>query len=322
LFRHILARLAMLVFVLLGVTVLVFMILYSAPGDPAQMILGQNAQQEEIDALRNELGLNDPLLVQLGRYLSNILRGDFGKSYISKGPVLQEVLSRYPTTFLLAFFSVAWMVLLGIPVGIISATKQYSAIDNISMGIALLGVSMPTFWIGMLLVLWFSLKLGWFPSGGWYGPIYWILPSFSVGFHSVALIARMTRSSMLEVIRQDYIRTARAKGQTEGKVIIHHALRNALLPIVTVIGLQLGVQLGGAMVTESVFSIPGLGSYLLSSIKGRDYPAVMGGVLCIAFTFAIINLGVDILYAFIDPRIKAQYKRSKPKKLSARRSVA
>lgn len=315
--KHILKRLLLMVPVLLAVVVLVFVVLHLSPGDPSHVILGEGAKPEEYEALRDELGLNDPIFVQLGAYLLNLVKGDLGVSYISRNPVLPEVLSRYPTTMILASFSVLWMVIIGVPVGIISATKQYSIFDKVSMGTSLIGVSMPTFWTGMLLVLWFALGLRLFPSGGWYGPIYWVLPSFSIGFHTAAIIARMTRSSILEVIRQDYVRTARAKGQSENKVILHHVLRNALLPVVTLVGIQLGFQMAGAMVTETVFSIPGLGTYLLGAIKARDYPAVMAGVICIAFTYAVINLIVDILYTFIDPRIRAQYQNVKIRRVKS-----
>lgn len=309
--RYILKRLAMMIPVLLGVTILVFAMLHFAPGDPARTVLGESASEADISPMREEMGLNDPLPVQFARYVGGILQGDFGTSYVSRNEVLTEIMARYPTTMLLAGLSVLVMVIVGIPTGIISAVKQYSWMDNASMLVALTGVSMPTFWTGMLLIMVFSLGLGWFPPSGFYGPIYWVLPAITVGFNAAALITRMTRSSVLEVIRQDYIRTARAKGQTENTVIIHHALKNALIPIITVIGLQIGIQLGGAMVTESVFSIPGLGNYMLTAIKARDYPVVQGGVLIIAFSFCFINLLVDLIYAFVDPRIKAQYKSRK-----------
>jgi len=305
---YIMKRCLMVIPVILGVILLIFIILQASPGDPARMILGEAASNEQVEALRIELGLNDPIAVQLGRYLLNLVQGDFGTSYVSKTPVLQEVLTRFPTTLLLATLSVVFMVILGIPIGIISAVKQYSWVDNISTTIALIGVSMPTFWTGMLMVMLFSLYLGWLPASGFYGPKYWLMPALSIGIANAATMTRLTRSSMLEVIRQDYIRTARAKGQSERKVILNHAFKNSLLPVITMIGIQLGIALGGAMVTESVFSIPGLGSYMLSAIKTRDYPVIQGGVILIATSFCIVNLIVDILYAFIDPRIKAQYK--------------
>ena len=309
--KYVLKRIVMMIPVFLGVILLIFMILQASPGDPAQMVLGEMATEEQIQDLREDLGLNDPMVVQLGRYLGDLLHGDFGNSYMSKAPVLDEILARFPTTLLLASLSVLIMVCLGIPIEIISAVKQYSWLDNIFMALALIGVSMPTFWIGMLMVMKFSLNLGWLPSSGFYGPKYWIMPALSIGIANAGIIARLTRSSMLEVIRQDYIRTAKAKGQTERKIVLHHALRNSLLPVVTMIGIQLGLALGGAMVTETVFSIPGIGTYMLAAIKTRDYPVVQGGVIIIAISFSIINLVVDILYAFIDPRIKAQYRTKK-----------
>jgi len=272
------------------------------------MLLGDSATEETVNALRKQLGLNDPVFLQFFRYLGGVFSGDFGTSYTSRAPVLDAILTRYPATLTLAGLSVVIMIVIGIPTGIISATRQYSFMDRFSTSVALVGVSMPTFWIGMLLVLLFSLKLGWFPVSGFYGPKYWILPAFSIGINSAAIIMRMTRSSMLEVIRSDYIRTARSKGQSERKIVWHHALKNALVPIITIVGVQLGLQLGGAMVTESVFSIPGLGSYMLTAIKTRDYPVVQGGVIFIALTFSFVNLLVDIIYAFVDPRIKAQYR--------------
>lgn len=304
--------------VFFGVILLIFLILQASPGDPARMVLGEMATEEQVQELRDDLGLNDPLIVQLGRYLGDLLHGDFGNSYMSKAPVLDEILARFPTTLLLASLSVLIMVCLGIPVGIISAVKQYSWLDNVFMALALVGVSMPTFWIGMQMVKVFSLDLGWLPSSGFYGPKYWIMPALSIGIANAGIIARMTRSNMLEVIRADYITTARAKGQTERKIILHHALRNSLLPIVTMVGIQLGLALGGAMVTETVFSIPGIGTYMLSAIKTRDYPVVQGGVIIIAMAFSLINLFVDILYAFIDPRIKAQYRSGKSRKKIAK----
>lgn len=311
--RYILRRILLMIPVLLGVTIFIFLILHFAPGDPARQILGESASEQAVQELREELGLNESLWSQFWTYLTGVLHGDFGVSYMTRSSVRDAILSRYPTTFLLATLSVVVMVAIGLPIGIISATKQYSILDRITTAIALVGVSMPAFWTGMLLVLIFSLQLGLLPPSGFDTPPHWIMPSVAIGFNGAAIMMRMTRSSMLEVIRSDYIRTARAKGQSEKKIIIHHALKNALIPIITVIGLQMGLQLGGAMVTESVFSIPGLGSYMLTAIKARDYPVVQGGVIFIACTFSLVNLVVDIVYAFIDPRIKAQYKSKKSK---------
>jgi peptide/nickel transport system permease protein len=310
--------------VLLGVSLVVFSMMYFTPGDPARLILGETASETEVRELREEMGLNDPFLLQYGRYLKKaVFEGDLGTSYVTGRPVVTEIVARFPTTMLLAVLSVCISVLIGIPTGIISATRQYSIFDNLAMILALVGVSMPNFWQGLVLIIVFSLHLGWLPASGFYGPAYWILPALTIGTSTAATITRMTRSSMLEVIRQDYIRTARAKGQTELVVILKHALKNALIPIITVIGLQLGRGLGGAILTESIFSIPGLGKLMVDSIKARNYPVVQGGVLFIAVMFSFINLLVDVLYAYADPRIKSQYKRGRKKrKKSAKMEVA
>ena len=313
--KYVVKRLISMIPVLFGVVTLVFFMLHFAPGDPARTVLGEAATEADLVEQREKMGLNDSILVQYGRFLTEIVHGDFGTSYATGRPVAGEIMQRFPTTLLLTIFPILVMIVIGIPTGIVSAIKQYSWMDRICMAFALTGISMPTFCTGMLLSLVFALNLQWLPPSGFYGPSYWILPSLSIGFSAIALLTRMTRSSMLEVIRQDYIRTARAKGQTERKIIFHHALKNALIPIITVIGLQTGVQLGGAMVTESLFSIPGLGNFMLEAIKGRNYPVVQGGVLFIAITFCILNLIIDLIYAFVDPRIKAQYKASKKVKV-------
>jgi len=322
--KYILNRILMMLPVLLGVSLVVFSMMYFTPGDPARLILGETASETEVRELREEMGLNDPFLLQYGRYLKKaVFEGDLGTSYVTGRPVVTEIVARFPTTMLLAVLSVCISVLIGIPTGIISATRQYSIFDNLAMILALVGVSMPNFWQGLVLIIVFSLHLGWLPASGFYGPAYWILPALTIGTSTAATITRMTRSSMLEVIRQDYIRTARAKGQTELVVILKHALKNALIPIITVIGLQLGRGLGGAILTESIFSIPGLGKLMVDSIKARNYPVVQGGVLFIAVMFSFINLLVDVLYAYADPRIKSQYKRGrKPRKKSAKMEVA
>ena len=307
-YKYVLHRILMMIPVLLGVSLVVFTMMYFTPGDPARLILGDTATEPEVAELRQEMGLNDPFIVQYGRYVKKaVFEGDLGTSYVTRRPVITEIWARFPTTMLLAVLSVIVSVLIGIPAGIISATRQYSIFDNLAMMLALLGVSMPNFWQGLVLIIVFSLKLGWLPASGFYGPAYWILPAITIGTGTAATVTRMTRSSMLEVIRQDYIRTARAKGQSELVVIMKHALKNALIPIITVIGLQLGRGLGGAILTESIFSIPGLGKLMVDSIKARNYPVVQGGVLFIAVMFSFINLAVDVLYAYADPRIKSQY---------------
>jgi len=302
----------MLIPVMLGVSFIVFSMLHLAPGDPAVTIAGEHATLEQIEAIRESMGLNDPFLVQYGRWLGNaVIHQDLGVSRANHS-VVDELMSRFPATLQLAGAAVLVSVVIGLPIGIISATKQYSIFDNVSMLFALLGVSMPNFWQGMLLMLLFALNLGWLPFGGLPGGadnfVYLILPAITLGTSSAAVVARMTRSSMLEVIRQDYIKTARAKGQTERIITTRHALKNALIPIITVVGLNFGFMLGGAVITEMVFTIPGIGSFMVNAIQQRDFPVVQGGVLFVALTFTVVNLAVDILYAFVDPRIKSQYR--------------
>lgn len=309
--KYIFKRIIMTIPVLLAVSFVIFTLLYFTPGNPAQTILGEQATAEAVAQLEEELGLNDPFFVRYGNYLLDLFHGEMGVSYKTGRDVTEEIFSRFPTTMLLAVLSISVATLIGVPLGIISATKQYSLFDNCAMVFALLGVSMPNFWQGMVLVLIFSVYLGWFPVSGFYGPAYWVLPSITIGTSTAAIITRMTRSSMLEVKSQDYIRTARAKGQKEKVIILKHQLKNALIPIMTVIGLQFGSLLGGAVLTESIFAIPGLGKYMVDSIKTRDYPVIQAGVLLIALTFVMVNLLVDILYAYADPRIKANYAAAK-----------
>jgi peptide/nickel transport system permease protein len=303
--------------VLLGVTFIIFVMLAIAPGDPARQVLGEYASQEQIAAKQVELGLNDPLPLRYGRYIFNLVtRGDMGISYATGKRVTTAIFERFPTTMLLAFLGTAMMVIVGLPAGILSAIKQYTWTDNIVRVVAMIGVSMPNFWTGLMLIILFALKLRWLPASGFYKPIYWILPSFVIGFNVAAILMRMTRSSMLECIRQDYIRTARAKGQNEYTITMHHVLRNAMIPVVTVIGNQIGYLLGGAMITEQIFSIPGLGRFMVDAIKGRDYPIVMGGVILIATCYSLVNLIVDIIYAYLDPRIKAKYSSGPRRRLA------
>lgn len=320
--KYIARRILLMIPVLLGVTLLVFLLLQLAPGDPAQIILGEDASQEAVEELREEMGLNDPVLVQFGRYVVNLVtKGDMGESYRSGKPVLESIMERFPTTLTLAIFSTLIMLIVGIPIGIISAVKQYSWLDNVSVAIGMVGVSMPTFWLGLMLILIFSVQLRLLPASGFYGPIYWILPSVTIGFHAAASLMRTTRSSMLECIRQDYVRTARAKGQKEFVVTVHHVLRNAMIPIITVAGMQFGVNLGGAMVVETIFAIPGLGKFVIEAINARDYPIVQGGVLMIALSYSVVNLLVDLLYAAVDPRIKSQF-GGKPRVKKVKREEA
>lgn len=307
-YKYVLRRLLLLIPVIIGVTFIVFTIMHFSPGDPAQMRLGEHAPEAAVEALREEMGLNDNFFVQYGRFIANALRGDFGRSYVTQNEVFAEVLSRFPATLKLTIAGLIVAVIIGIPVGIISATKQYSITDNVTMILALLGVSMPNFWLGLMLILLFAVTLGLLPSGGDAGFSSLILPAITLGTGVAAIITRMTRSSMLEVIRQDYIRTARSKGVIERKVVNHHALKNALIPIVTVVGLEFGNLLGGAVLTETIFSWPGIGRLMVASIQQRDTPMVLGAVIFMSVAFSIVNLVVDILYAYLDPRIKSQYK--------------
>ena len=306
--KYVLKRILLLIPVLLGVSLLVFAIMSLTPGDPAQLILGENAPKEAVLKLREEMGLNDPFFMQYFRFVKNAIMGDFGRSYTTGREVFGEIFARFPNTLILAVIGIIISVCIGIPIGIISATRQYSFLDSFSMVIALLGVSMPVFWLGLMLILTFSVKLGWLPSGGFDGLKSIILPAITLGVGSAAIITRMTRSSMLEVIRQDYIRTARAKGVAEKVVINKHALKNALIPIITVVGLQFGHLLGGAVLTESVYSWPGVGRLMVDAIRQKDTPTVLAAVVFLAAAFSVVNLLVDILYAYVDPRIKSQYK--------------
>jgi len=306
--KYIFKRILMMIPVLLGVLFLVFTMNEISPGDPAAMIAGDAASVEVVEQIREDLGLNKPLPVRFFNYTKNlVLHGDLGTSYKTKRPVLEEVMDRLPTTILLSLTSAAFAVFLSIPIGIISAIKQNTWIDNLLMVLALIGVAMPAFWQGLMTIILFSVKLGWFPSYGFTTPAHWFMPVLTIGTGAMASLVRITRSSMLEVIRQDYIRTARAKGQTERKVIISHALRNSMIPIITAIAIQLGSMLGGAIVTETVFAIPGIGMLMIQSIKARDYPTIQGAVVVIAVMFSLLNLVVDIIYTFVDPRLKSIY---------------
>lgn len=306
--KYIVKRLIMFIPVVLGVALVIFVIMDFTPGDPARIILGEMATQEQIDALTEEMGLNDPILVRYVRYIWGLLHGDFGTSYKSKLPVMQEIAARFPNTVLLAFASAFCSVLFALPLGIVAAVKQNSAFDTFSMIVALVGVSIPGFWLGLMMMLLFSLKLGWLPASGSGTILHLIMPAVALGFLHMASIARTVRSSMLEVIRQDYIRTARSKGLPYGTVIRRHALKNALIPTVTVVGLQIGEMLGGAVLTETVFAWPGVGRLMIQGIQGRDTPMVLGCLITLAVSFSVVNLIVDLLYGFIDPRLKAQFK--------------
>ena len=310
--KYTMKRLVLMIPVLLGVSFVVFLLMYISPGDPAKMILGEMAEAKEVEALRESLGLNAGFWERYLNYMKDIvLYGDLGISYATREPVLTEVMERFPITLRLASSGVLVSLCIGVPCGIIAATRQYSIFDHVATVLSLLGNSMPAFWMGILLILVFSVQLGWLPSSGYSSFSYMILPALTLGTSSAAVIMRMTRSSMLEVIRQDYIRTARSKGQKESVVIYFHALKNALIPVITAVGLQFGMLLGGSILTETIFSVPGIGKLMVDSIKNRNYPIVQGGVLILAVIFSFVNLAVDLLYAYVDPRIKAQYRGAK-----------
>ena len=271
-------------------------------------MLGDNATPEAREALREELGLNGGYFERFFNYVVRLLRGDMGICYSTRQNVATRIAQTFPNTVKLASFAVAFAVVFGLTFGIVSAIRQYSIIDNIVMSISMIGISMPSFWCGLLLMLLFCVKLKWLPASGFDSFSCVILPGIALGVNSAASIARMTRSSMLEVIRQDYISTARAKGLSEFKVVTVHALKNALIPVITTIGMQFGLLLGGAVLIESIFAIPGVGKTMVDAIKSRNYPVVQGGVLVIALSFCLVNLVVDILYAYVDPRVRSQYK--------------
>lgn len=303
-FRYIVRRLLYAVPVMLVVSIIVFGILHIAPGDPATMLAGEDARPEDVAAIKAKYGLDQPLYVQYSVWLADVLHGDLGKSLVTRRAVLAEVTARMPATAELAIASLLVAVTVGMIVGVISATRQYSLMDHGIMIFALLGVSVPVFWLGLMLILLFSVELHWFPTGGAGTFMQLVLPALTLGASSTAIIARMTRSSMLEVVRQDYIRTARSKGLKERVVTIRHALKNALIPVVTVVGIEFGYLLGGAVITETVFARPGLGRLLVSSITSRDFPVVQGTLMLLAGSFVLVNLLVDIVYGYLDPRIR------------------
>lgn len=307
----IIRRALQLVFLLFGISFLVFSSMYIAPGDPAAIIGGPTATESDIAAIRANLGLDDPFLAQYARYLGNAVQGDFGYSYQTTQPVADAIAIRFPNTLKLAIASMIVAVIIGIIAGLISALKQNSLLDVSATTFALAGISIPNFWLGALLILVFAVNLQWLPVGGMSNPFYTIdgikeliLPAITLGTGSAAMIARMARSSMLEVIRADYVRTARAKGVREKNVIWIHTLKNAMIPIITVIGLNFGFLLGGTIITEKVFAINGVGRLMIDAIAARDFPMVQGSVLLVAALFVLVNLIVDIIYTYIDPRIK------------------
>lgn len=330
--KYITSRLLMLIPVLIGVSILAFSLIHLVPGDPARSILGEKATAAQLEALRNELGLNDPYVVQYGRFLGHILQGDLGKSIQSKESIGVELIQKLPATIELAIFAMVIAIVIGVLAGVIAAVKQYSWFDNISMTVSLFGVSLPIFWLGLMMIWIFSVTFNILPpsgrlttgvelntitnfylldsilTGNWVALkdafLHLLMPGIALATIPMAIIARMTRSSMLEVMHQDYIRTANAKGLRKTIIIFQHALKNASLPVLTVVGLQFGLLLGGAVLTESIFSWPGVGRYVYLAVLGRDYPVVQSTILVIAAIFVFVNLITDILYKYLDPRIK------------------
>ena len=305
--RYVLKRLIAILPILLLVMLIVFYILNITPGDPVHIILGNDAPQEAVDALTEELGLNDPFFVRFFNYVKGVLHLDFGESYRSGKPVFDEIFPKFPTTLVLAIFTVTLSTVIGVPLGIVSAVKEYSALDISLTVISLIIASVPAFWLGLMLILLFSNQLGWLPSSGVDGWTSYILPVLSAALPSAAFNARITRSQMLEVMRQEYIRTARAKGASESRVIWKHALKNTLMPVITLVGTSFATSLGGTTITETVFGLPGVGNYILTSIQGKDVPVVMGSTLFLATLFMLIMLAVDLIYAYIDPSIRSQF---------------
>jgi ABC-type dipeptide/oligopeptide/nickel transport system permease component len=300
---YLVRRLLQSVLVLFGVSVVVFLILHLT-GDPALLLLPPDATADDVAKFRQVMGFNDPVAVQYARFLRGAIRGDFGESLRHGEPAMGLVVERLPATFQLAGAGLAIAVGLAIPAGIVSAVKRNKAIDYISTVIALLGQAMPTFWLGIMLILVFSVRLGWLPSSGRGGLVHLILPAITLGLFTTARITRLTRSGMLEVLGQDYIRTARAKGVAEPPVVWKHALRNAAIPIVTIVGIELGTLLGGSVITETIFAWPGVGRLSVQAIFNRDYPVVQSAVFLLASTFVIVNFLVDIVYTYLDPRIR------------------
>jgi len=297
-------RLLLVLPVVLGVVTLVFLLIHLIPGDPVEIMLGESALPADRDALREALGLDRPILEQYGTFLWGLCRGDLGVSLQQRRPVTALIREHYPATLELTLAAMLISLLIALPAGILSGTRQYSVWDHSTMFLALLGVSMPNFWLGPLLIWVFSIQLGWFPVSGKGGLAHLLLPALTLGASMAAIVARMTRSSVLEVLREDYVMTARAKGLSEARIILKHVLRNAMLPVLTVVGLQFGALLAGSIITETIFSWPGLGTLMVKAIQTRDYPVVQGCVLVIALSYVLVNLFTDLLYGVIDPRIR------------------
>ena len=305
--KYIGKRLLWMLPVVLGISFILFTIMDLTPGDPAIVILGEYASQEDVDALREEMGLNDNFFVRYGKYIVSAVTGDLGQSYRTGVPVVEEIAARFPVTLKIAVMAMFIAVFIGIPVGIISAVRQYSFADIVATMSALAFTSIPAFWLGLLLILLLSVQLHLLPAIGSDSWKHLIMPSVSLAAAQMATIMRMTRSTMLEVIRQDYIRTAKAKGAEPRRIIFHHAIKNALLPVITTVGLSISNLLGGALIIENVFGISGLGTLMVNSVKSKDAPMLIGSVMFAAVVAGLVNLSVDVLYTYIDPRIKAQF---------------
>jgi len=293
----------------LGVATLVFLLIHLIPGDPVEIMLGESALPADRDALREALGLDRPILEQYGSFLWGLCRGDLGVSLQQRTPVTALIREHYPATLELTLAAMLISLLIALPAGILSGIRQYSVWDHSTMFLAMLGVSMPNFWLGPLLIWVFSIQLGWFPVSGKGGLSHLLLPALTLGASMAAIVARMTRSSVLEVLKEDYVMTARAKGLSEARIILKHVLRNAMLPVLTVVGLQFGGLLAGSIITETIFSWPGLGTLMVKAIQTRDYPVVQGCVLVIALSYVLVNLSTDLLYGVIDPRIRYEGNR-------------
>ena len=315
-------RLLMLIPVLIGITIIVQILISVTPGDPAKLMLGTKATPEKVEELREELGLNDPIIVRYFRYMNGVFHGDFGKSYTTKRPVIEEMAARFPYTLRLVTIGLLLSLCIGVPIGVFAATHQYTWKDNLAMFFALFFISMPSFWFALMLIQKLSVELRLLPIAGvktWQG---WILPVVTLALSGMSIIARQTRSNMLEVIRQDYITTARAKGLNESRVLFVHALKNAIIPVIVVTGGMFGTLLGGSMISEVIFSIPGLGLYTMNGLLNRDYPVIQSSVLVLSIMFSLVILIIDILFAFIDPRIRSQYTRKKHKRTAQKKGGA
>ncbi|CAN5920785.1 ABC transporter permease [soil metagenome] len=299
----IIRRLLLSIPTLFGVLVVAFLLLYVAPGDPVMAMVGERADEATIARLRAELRLDDPLPVQFGHYLGGIIKGDLGKSYITNRPIRKDILERFPKTLQLAGAAMLLATVLGVTLGVLSGRSPGSAIDRFGLAIAYLGISFPVYWVGLLLILLFAVTLHWLPPSGFGGIRYLALPALALGMRSIAFLARMTRSAMLDALGADYVRTARAKGLSEFVVVARHALRNAMIPIITVLGLDFGAYLTGSILTETIFSWPGLGRYVVNAIARRDLPAIQGSVLFLSAVFVLVNLITDVAYAKADPRV-------------------